>query len=180
MNTISIISDAKNVIKIESDSLKQQISHIDGEFVKAVNLVFSIPGKLVVMGVGKSGLIAKKIAATMSSLGTPSVFLHPAECLHGDIGTLSSQDAVLMLSYTGESEEIKKVLPIIKSFGIKIIAMTGKPKAQVWKIADAVINSFVKKEACHLNIAPTSSTTAMLALGDAMAICVSKLKGFKM
>ena len=179
MNTKTIILGAKNVIKIESDALKQQIKHIDNEFVKAVSLIFGVSGKLVVMGVGKSGLIAKKIVATMSSLGTPSVFLHPAECLHGDIGTLSSQDAVLMLSYTGESDEIKKVLPIIKSFGIKIVAMTGKPKAQVWKSADIIINSCVKKEACHLNIAPTSSTTAMLVLGDAIAICVSKLKGFK-
>jgi arabinose-5-phosphate isomerase len=132
------------------------------------------------MGIGKSGLIGRKIAATMSSVGIPSVFQHPAECLHGDLGMLMSGDVVLMLSYTGESDEIKKVLSAINSFGIRLIAITGKPGAPVWKNAECIVNCAIKREACPFNIAPTSSTSAMLVLGDALALCASQKKGFKL
>jgi arabinose-5-phosphate isomerase len=174
-----IMKTAKNTLVIESDSIKYQINHIDGMFVKAVEYISKCTGRLVVMGIGKSGLIGRKIAATMSSLGIPSVFAHPAECLHGDLGMLMPNDLVLMLSYTGESEEIKKVILAIKHLDIPIIAMTGKPNSSTWSKTDIVINTRVKKEACHFNLAPTASTTAMLAMGDALALCSSEKKGFK-
>jgi arabinose-5-phosphate isomerase len=131
------------------------------------------------MGLGKSGLIGRKIAATMSSVGVPSMFLHPAECLHGDLGMIMKNDIVLMLSYSGETDEIKQVLPVLQRMKIKIIVMTGKIHSQVWKGCDLIINSEIKKEACPYNLAPTSSTSAMLALGDALALVVSERKGFK-
>jgi arabinose-5-phosphate isomerase len=144
-----------------------------------VDLVAACPGRVVVMGLGKSGLIGRKIAATMSSVGIPAVFLHPAECLHGDIGMIMPGDAVILLSYSGETDEIKKVMPAIKRMGIKVIVMTGRSAAPAWKDADLIINSKIDKEACPYNLAPTASTTAMLALGDALALSASEKKGFK-
>lgn len=173
------LSIARETLLIEAAAVKDQVRHIDRQFLAAIDVLALCSGRVVVMGLGKSGLIGRKIAATMSSVGVPSVFLHPAECLHGDIGMLMNDDIVIMLSYTGETDEIKKVLPVIKRMGIKIIVLTGRTKAPVWRQADIVINSQIKREACPYNLAPTASTTAMLALGDALALAVSAKKGFK-
>lgn len=178
INKNYIIKLAKKVITTEAEQVKLQTQNVDHQFVSAVELLLNLEGKVVVIGVGKSGLIGRKIAATFSSLNIPSVFLHPVECLHGDIGLLRQEDVVLILSYSGETEEIKKVLPVIKSFNIKIIAFTGKKNSNLAKYADVIILTKIKKEACPYNIVPTSSTAAMLAMGDALGITVAMLKGF--
>ena len=173
------IHRAKEILKLEADAVNDQIKHLDNQFVKAVSLIEKTSGRVVVIGLGKSGLIGKKIAATMASIGVPAIFLHPAECLHGDLGMIMKNDVVLMLSYSGETEEIKQLLPVLQKMKIKIIAMTGKINSKVWTGCDVIINSSIKKEACPYNLAPTSSTTAMLALGDVLALIVSERKGFK-
>lgn len=170
---------AKETLEIEAKAVREQINHLDSNFDSAVSLIKRCKGRVVVMGLGKSGLIGRKISATMSSVGIPSAFLHPSEGLHGDIGMIMKTDVVIMLSYSGETEEIKKVLPVLQRMKIKVIVMTGKTKAVVWENCDCVIDCSVEKEACPYNLAPTSSTTAMLAMGDALALTVSNLKGFK-
>lgn len=172
-------SIAAKTLEVEAKAVKEQIGHLNADFDKAVNLIKNCKGRIVVIGLGKSGLIGRKISATMSSVGIPSVFLHPSEGLHGDIGMIMKSDAVIMLSYSGETEEIKKILPVLKRMKIKIVVMTGKTKAFVWENSDCIIDCSVEKEACPYNLAPTSSTTAMLAMGDALALTVSNLKGFK-
>ncbi len=173
------IEIAKKTLEIEAKAVQDQISHLDKNFIKAVTLIKNCKGRVIVMGLGKSGLIGRKISATMSSVGVPSAFLHPAEGLHGDIGMLMKNDLVIMLSYSGETEEIKKVLPVLRKMKIKVIVMTGKIKALVWQGCECIIDCSVEKEACPYNLAPTSSTTAMLSMGDALALTVSNLKGFK-
>lgn len=170
---------AKTTIEIEAAAVINQIKHIDSDFNKAVALIKNCKGRTVIMGLGKSGLVGRKISATMSSIGIPSFFMHPSESLHGDLGMLMKDDIVIMISYSGETEEIKKVLPILNHMKIKIIVMTGKTKAPIWTSAQCIINCSVEKEACPYNLAPTASTTALLAMGDALALTVSKLKGFK-
>ena len=169
---------AEETLEIEAKAIKDQVKHLDAGFEKAVNLIKGCNGRIVVMGLGKSGLIGRKISATMSSVGIPSVFLHPSEGLHGDIGMVMKDDVVIMLSYSGETEEVKKVLPVLRTMRIKVIVMTGKTNALAWQNSECVIDCSVEKEACPYNLAPTSSTTAMLAMGDALALTVSKLKGF--
>ncbi|GHT60113.1 arabinose 5-phosphate isomerase [Endomicrobiia bacterium] len=166
-------------LELEAQAVKEQIKHLDSNFEKAVSLMKNCKGHIVVMGLGKSGLIGRKISATMSSIGIPSVFLHPSESLHGDLGMLIKYDIVIVISYSGETGELKKILPVLKKMKVKVIVMTGKPKAQIWQNSDCIINCSVEKEACPYNLAPTSSTTAMLAMGDALALTTSKLKGFK-
>lgn len=170
---------AKETLEVEAQAVKEQIKHLDSNFDRAVFLMKNCKGHVVVMGLGKSGLVGRKISATMSSVGVPSMFLHPSEGLHGDLGMLMKDDVVVMLSYSGETEEIKKVLPVLNKMKIKVIVMTGKTKAQVWQNSESIINCSIAKEACPYNLAPTSSTTAMLAMGDALALTVSYLKGFK-
>ncbi|MDR2426252.1 MAG: KpsF/GutQ family sugar-phosphate isomerase [Endomicrobium sp.] len=170
---------AKETLEIESKAVQEQLKHLDFNFDRAVSLIKNCKGRVVVMGLGKSGLIGRKISATMSSVGIPSAFLHPSEGLHGDIGMIMRTDVVIMLSYSGETDEIKKVLPVLLRMKIKVIVMSGKVKALVWKDCGCVIDCSVEKEACPYNLAPTSSTTAMLAMGDALALTVSNLKGFK-
>lgn len=171
---------AKRTLELEAQAVKDQIKHLDENFGKAVDLMKNCKGRVVLMGLGKSGLIGRKISATMSSMGIPSVFLHPSEGLHGDLGMIMKNDIVIMLSYSGETEEIKKILPVLKKMKVKVIVMTGKVDALVWKDTDSIIiNCKVEKEACPYNLVPTSSTTAMLAMGDALALTVSDLKGFK-
>lgn len=177
--TADFLERAKKTLLIESKAVKDQMEHLDGNFARAIELITRCPGRIVVMGLGKSGLIGRKIAASMSSVGVPAVFLHPADCLHGDIGMLMPGDIVLVLSYTGETDEIKKALPVIKNMGIKTIAMTGRVGNPAWKQADVVINCKIEKEACPFDLVPTSSTTAMLALGDAMALSAAEMKGFR-
>jgi arabinose-5-phosphate isomerase len=170
---------AKKVIEIESNSVLEQINHLDLNFYNAVSLIKKCIGHIVIIGIGKSGLIGRKISATMSSVGIPSIFLHPSECLHGDFGSILFNDIVIVISYSGNTEEIKKILLILKNMKIKVIAMTGKPKSSIWNNVDCIIDCSVTKEACPYNLVPTSSTTAMIVIGDALAINVSILKGFK-
>jgi arabinose-5-phosphate isomerase len=170
---------AKQTLEIEALAVRNQVKHINADFNKAVSLVKNCKGRTVIMGLGKSGLVGRKISATMSSIGIPSFFMHPSESLHGDLGMLMKNDIVIMISYSGETDEIKKVLPILNHMKIKIIAMTGKPKSPIWASAERIIDCSVEKEACPYNLAPTASTTALLAMGDALALTVSKLKGFK-
>jgi arabinose-5-phosphate isomerase len=173
------IKIAERTLELESKAVKDQIKHLDSNFDKAVSLIKDCKGHIVVMGLGKSGLIGRKISATMSSIGIPSVFLHLTEGLHGDLGMLIKDDIVIMLSYSGETLEIQKMLSVLERMKIKIIVMTGKIQSQVWQNVKIVINCSVEKEACPYNLVPTSSTTAMLAMGDALALTVSNLKGFK-
>jgi arabinose-5-phosphate isomerase len=176
MNNLKI---AKETLELESRAVMAQTKHLDSNFKKAILMMKNCRGHVVVIGLGKSGLVGRKISATMSSVGIPSIFLHPAEGLHGDLGVLMKNDIAILLSYSGETEEIKKVLPVIKKIGIKTIAISGKPKAQVWQDCDTIIDCSVEKEACPYNLAPTASTTAMLAMGDALALTVSNFKKFK-
>ncbi len=151
---------------------------LDENFVKAVKLLLNTKGRVVLTGVGKSGLICKKIAATLSSTGTPSFFLHPTDAAHGDLGMLRGEDAVIAVSHSGETPELLSIVPLIKSFGIPVIAITSSLDSTLARLSDIVLNLGVKKEACPYNLAPTTSTTATLALGDAIAITLMKLKGF--
>lgn len=176
---LRLIKTAKKVITIEAKQISLQTKHINEQFIKAVELISSLKGKIVVLGIGKSGLIGRKIASTFSSLNIPSIFLHPIELLHGDLGLIRKEDVVLILSYSGETEEIKKVLPILKNFGIKIISFTGNRNSKLAKFSDIVITTKVQKEACPFNLVPTSSTTAMLVMGDALGISIATSRGFK-
>lgn len=170
---------AKEVLRIERDALSSLISRIDANFEKAVNAIYNIKGRVIVTGMGKPGFIAQKISATLSSTGTPSLYLHPAEALHGDLGRVTKEDLILALSNSGETDEIVKFLPIVKKIGAKLIAMVGNAKSTLAKNADYIIDTSVKREACSMGLAPTTSTTAMLAMGDALAIALLEKKGFK-
>jgi len=176
---VGSIEEGKKVLKVEANAIKNLISTIDHNFEKAVEMITSCKGRIVVMGMGKSGLIGKKIAATLASTGTPAFFLHPAEGILGDVGMMAEGDLVLALSYSGETEEIEKLLPVVRKMNLKLIAITGRPKSRLAKESDLVINVKVKEEACPYNIVPTASTTAMLAMGDALAISLLKRKKFK-
>jgi len=170
---------AQETLNIEAQTLMDAAKNIGDEFDKAVKLILTCKGKLVVSGVGKSGLIGAKMAATFASTGTPSFFLHPTEALHGDLGMIGKDDVVIAISYSGESEELGSILPHIKRFGTPLIGMTRDKNSTLGKYSDVVINVVVEKEACPLNIAPTSSTTLTLALGDALAVCLMKARDFK-
>lgn len=173
------IKIAKRTLRIESESINAMISRIGEEFKNAVDLIYRCKGKVIVTGIGKSGLIGQKIASTLTSTGTPAFFLHPAEGVHGDIGILSKNDILIAISNSGETEEILKLLPVIKRLGIKLIVMTGGKRSNLAKAADVVLDTSVKEEACPLNLAPTASTTATLALGDALAVALLELREFK-
>ncbi|WP_424244934.1 arabinose-5-phosphate isomerase [Elusimicrobium posterum] len=170
---------ATTVLNIENAALSNACTSVNDDFVKAVNLIAKSKGRVVVLGIGKSGLIGRKIAATLASTGTPSFFMHPVEALHGDLGMITKGDVVLALSFSGNTEEISKILPFIEKRQIPIISMTGNENSKLAKMSDVHIKMFVEKEACPYNLAPTSSTTVMLALGDAMAIALMKLKKFE-
>ncbi len=174
-----ILKNAKDVLKLEADELIRHIDLIGNEIEKAVKLILECKGKLVVTGVGKSGHIGAKIAATMASTGTPSFFVHPTEALHGDLGMISKNDLVLAISYSGESEELIRILPHLKRFGVKIIAMAKSPNSSLAKMADVFISLDIVREACPLGAAPTVSTTLTLALGDALAVCLMHERNFK-
>ena len=170
---------ARRVLKIEAEAIMALIDRIDDQFERAVELIFAGKGRVVVTGMGKSGLIGKKIAATLASTGTPALFLHPAEGIHGDLGMVTRGDTVIALSNSGETEEIARMLPSLKRLGIKIISLTGNPESTLAKNSDVVINVGVKEEACPLGLAPTASTTATLAMGDALAVALLDKRGFK-
>lgn len=176
MNTIK---RAKQVLDIEAGAISNLKKNIGKSFEQAVRLILDSNGRVVVTGVGKTGIIARKLSATLSSTGTPSLFLHSAEAIHGDLGRVTKSDVVIILSYSGESEEIKKLLPVLKKIGTKIISITGNSKSLMARYSDVVLDTAVKKEACPLGLAPTASTTAMLAMSDALAVCLLELKGFK-
>ena len=170
---------AQETLNIEAETLINAAKNIGDEFDKAVELILTCKGKLVISGVGKSGLIGAKMAATFASTGTPSFFLHPTEALHGDLGMIGKDDVVIAISYSGESEELSSILPHIKRFGIPLIGMTRDKNSTLGQYSDVVIDVVVEKEACPLNIAPTSSTTLTLALGDALAVCLMRARDFK-
>lgn len=174
---------ACDTLQIEADailSLKQRLAGSDADaFCQAIKLSLHCAGRVVVSGIGKSGHIARKIAATFASTGTPSFFVHPAEAAHGDLGMITAQDVFIAISYSGEAGELISILPIIKRLGVKLIAMTGNPTSTLAKLADIHLSVHVEKEACPLNLAPTASTTVTLALGDALAVAVLDARGFK-
>ncbi len=169
---------AKETLHIEAATLRDAAAHLNEHFNDAVEMILACRGKLIVSGVGKSGLIGAKMAATFASTGTPSFFLHPTEALHGDLGMIGKDDVVLAISYSGESEELSSILPHIKRFDIPLIGMTRNADSTLGRYSDVVITVTVEKEACPLDVAPTSSTTLTLALGDALAICLMKARNF--
>ena len=170
---------AKEVLEVEANELLRASENLGDEIEKAVELIYSTKGKLIVTGVGKSGLIGAKIAATLASTGTSSFFIHPTEAMHGDLGMISKGDSVLAISFSGESEELIKLLPHLKRFDIPLIALARSKESTLGRYADVFLSIDIEKEACPLNTAPTSSTTLTLALGDALAVCLMKKRNFK-
>ncbi|WP_304345920.1 KpsF/GutQ family sugar-phosphate isomerase [Campylobacter showae] len=173
------IKIAANVLKTEANELTRNAEILDGEFEKAVEVLYKTKGKVVVTGVGKSGHVGAKIAATLASTGTPSFFMHPTEAMHGDLGMVGKDDTLLAISFSGESEELTKILPHVQRFGVPIVAMARDKFSTLGKFSDAFVKLDVSKEACPLDAAPTSSTTLTLALGDALAVCLMEKRGFK-
>jgi arabinose-5-phosphate isomerase len=175
---MDILRKAREVIATEISSLVRVKGRLGQNFVRAVRLCRQSRGKVIMTGIGKSGIIAQKIAATMASTGTLAVYLHPAEGLHGDLGIIQRHDVVIALGKSGESEELVSLIPVVRRIGAKLVAIVGDPQSALARNADVVIDASVKKEACHLNLAPTSSTTVALAIGDALAVVLSELRGF--
>ena len=173
-----ILESAQQTLKIEAESLKDLIPLLNSDFANATKAVFECKGRLIVSGIGKSANVAHKIVATLNSTGTPAVFMHAADAIHGDLGIVLKDDIVMILSNSGNSPEIKALLPFIKSRGNKVIAVVGNLKSDLGQKSDWVFNSSVKKEACSNNLAPTSSTTAQMALGDALAVALINMRGF--
>ncbi|PZQ43626.1 MAG: D-arabinose 5-phosphate isomerase [Ectopseudomonas oleovorans] len=176
--TRDLIDSAQRTIRLELEAVQELLPRINADFIKACELILSCKGRVVVVGMGKSGHIGNKIAATLASTGTPSFFVHPAEASHGDMGMITKDDIVLALSNSGSTAEIITLLPLIKRLGIRLISMTGNPDSPLAKAADVNLDARVSQEACPLNLAPTSSTTASLVLGDALAIALLEARGF--
>ena len=178
MKSSAVLARAKKVLQIERDALAKLGRKLDRRFEKAIDLLDRCPGRVVVTGMGKPGLIAQKISATFSSLGIPSLWLHPAEAAHGDLGRVMAQDVVIALSHSGETDEILHLLPVLKRIGAKVIAITGNASSRMALQSDVLLDTFVKNEASPWGLVPTASTTAMLALGDALAVALSEKRGF--
>ncbi len=174
-----ILAEAGAVLKLEAESILGLSRRLNGGFTRMVKMICRSKGRVIIAGIGKSGIIARKIAATLNSTGTRSLFLHPVEAMHGDLGIVSPEDIFLALSYSGETHELNVLLPTIRSVGCPIIAFTGNPSSNLARHSDVVIDVGVEKEACPLGLAPTSSTTAMLAMGDALAVVLIRCKEFK-
>ena len=174
-----ILKKARKVLEIEAQGITRLVDKLGQDFCEAVHLLRRCQGKVVVTGVGKSGLICQKIAATLASTGTPAIFLHAVDGFHGDLGVLTRQDVVMAVSNSGETEEVNRLLPPIKRLGVPLIALTGKPSSTLARQGDVVIDTGVKEEACPMNLVPTASTTAALAIGDALAIVLLGERGFK-
>ena len=168
----------KDVLDIEIEALENVRDHIGPSFSRAVEILASCKGRVAITGIGKSGLVGRKIAATLSSTGTPAYFLHPVEGAHGDLGSVREGDVVIAISYSGKSEEVNAILPALRSLGTRIIAITGGAASPLAQLADVTIDAAIPREACPMNLAPTSSTTATLALGDALAVCLMDVKAF--
>ena len=173
-----IISSAKETISNEAKAIANLENYIDEEFIKAVEVIYRSEGRVVVTGIGKSAIIANKIVATLNSTGTPSIFMHAADAIHGDLGIVQDNDVVICISKSGDSPEIKVIVPLIKNFHNVLIGLTGNKDSFLGKQADYVLNSYVEMEACPNNLAPTTSTTAQMVIGDAIAVSLLNLKGF--
>lgn len=173
-----LLALAAEVLDIESRAVDALRSRLDASFAAACELCMDTPGRIVVTGMGKSGHIGNKIAATLASTGTPSFFMHPGEASHGDLGMITGQDVLLAVSYSGETDEVLTILPLVKRMGAKLLSLTGKPNSTLAKAADVHLDVSVSEEACPLNLAPTASTTATLAMGDALAVALLKNRGF--
>jgi arabinose-5-phosphate isomerase len=178
-NMLNHIEEAKRVIRIEADAISKMTDNLDDHFSRAVDGILATQGRLIICGMGKSGIIGKKIAATMASTGTPSFFMHPGEAYHGDLGMVKPEDVFLAISNSGETDEVIKLIPFLKDNGNLLIAMTGKPTSTLATHADCHLNVAVPQEACPLQLAPTSSTTATLVMGDALAVCLMRARNFK-
>jgi arabinose-5-phosphate isomerase len=179
MTSAEIVERGRRVVRVERESLAEVERRIDDQFSRAVELIASSGGRVIVSGVGKSGLIGRKIAATLTSTGTPATFLHPVESLHGDLGIVGPSDVAILLSKSGESAELLVLLEELKRFGVRTIAITGERDSTMARECDAVLDVWVKEEACPLDLAPTSSTTAALAIGDALAVVILEQRGFR-
>jgi len=178
INGEELLAAGRDVLRLEAEAILALADRIGAGFTRAVELILSAEGRVVVTGIGKSGAVARKSAATFSSTGTPALYLHPAEGVHGDLGMVTSRDVVLALSYSGETDEILALLPTLKRLGVRIIAVTGKPLSTLAENGDVVLDVSVQREACPLNLAPTTSTTTMLALMDALAVAAMQSRGF--
>ena len=178
MKKHNILETAENVLRIEADSISALINRLDDNFEKTVDCLIGIKGKVILTGMGKSGIIARKISSTLASTGTPSFFMHPAEASHGDLGVISPNDAVIVLSNSGNTKEIVSILPAIKLIGAKIIGFSGNKNSQLFMLSDYFFDVSVAQEACPYNIAPTASTTVQLAIGDALAVSLLKERNF--
>ena len=174
----NMLDIAKKVLKTEADAVAGLIEKLDGSFERAVKIIYESRGRVVVTGMGKSGLVGKKIAATLASTGTPSFFMHPAEASHGDLGMVTSHDAIIAISNSGETEELVGLIPFVKRFNVRLVALTGNPLSTLSRAADVSLDVSVKEEACTLGIVPTASTTATLAMGDALAVALLMKRGF--
>lgn len=174
-----ILESARKTIDSESKSIAKLIDFLDDDFVAVAQLIYELKGRLVVTGIGKSAIIAQKIVATLNSTGTPSLFLHASEAIHGDLGMVQKDDAVICISKSGNSPEIKILIPLLKNFGNQLIAITGNPTSFLGKEAHFVLNTYVASESCPNNLAPTDSTTAQLVMGDALAVCLMEMRDFK-
>jgi arabinose-5-phosphate isomerase len=179
MTNFNVVEEGKRVLKIEAESILDLVERIDEHFSQAVEILYHCRGRVVLMGMGKSGLVGRKIASTFASTGTPAFFLHPAEGLNGDFGMLAKEDVVIGISNSGETRELLEVLPLIKRYGNPLIALTGNQRSTLARAGDVSLDIHVKEEACPLGLAPTASTTATLAIGDALAVALMVKKGFK-
>lgn len=175
----NIIEIAKKVLKIEADAVLALTEKLNSDFEKAVDIIYNSKGRVVVTGMGKSGIVGKKIAATLSSTGTPAFFMHPAEASHGDLGMVTSDDVIIAISNSGDTNEIMELVPFLKRFNVSLISMTGNPVSALAKAGDVNIDVSVREEACPMGIVPTASTTATLAMGDALAVVLLQKRGFK-
>ncbi|WP_284651856.1 KpsF/GutQ family sugar-phosphate isomerase [Flavobacterium terrisoli] len=174
----TILASAKKTILSESEAIAKLVDFVNDDFVKTVEIIYNGTGRLVVTGIGKSAIIAQKIVATLNSTGTPSLFLHASEAIHGDLGMVQPGDVVICISKSGNSPEIKVLVPLLKRFGNKLVAITGNTTSFLGKEADYVLNTYVESEACPINLAPTNSTTAQLVMGDALAVCLMEMRNF--
>jgi arabinose-5-phosphate isomerase len=175
---IDVLAEARRVLREEAAAVARLADQVGEDFVKAVDVVFNCRGRVIVCGMGKSGIVGRKISSTLASTGTPAVFLHPAEGLHGDLGVITDQDVAVAVSYSGETDELVAILPFFKRFGVKIIAVCGERNSTLGRAADFLLDVHVEKEACPLGVTPTSSSTATLAMGDALALALLGRRGF--
>lgn len=176
---MAYLSDAHQTLSLYAEAIKRLDSHLSNSFNQAIEMILNCEGRVVVAGIGKSGLVGKKMVATFASTGTPSFFLHPTEAFHGDLGMLKPMDIVILISYSGETDDVNKLIPSLNSFGNKIIAMTGNPQSTLANYADVVLDISIEREACPNNLAPTTSSLVTMALGDALAIALINARQFK-